>query len=157
MTNFNFEPQDISLCTKYDGFIDKYGNYYIVKEKRSTNSLLGHNEWAEQYMKEKKLNVTQFNQTYSMLLALSKLNGPAEFLIHCYGYAYYSHDPILYKPIIMLPNPHISGNSATSDQIEALFKIMLFNNENPYNKEILIDSNIYEYSGLDEEIGGKFR
>lgn len=53
MTNFNFEPQDISLCTKYDGFIDKYGNYYIVKEKRSTNSLLGHNEWAEQYMKEK--------------------------------------------------------------------------------------------------------
>lgn len=155
MTSFNFEPQDIALCTKYDGFIDKLGNYYIVKERRKSSLSSGHNEWAEQYMKHNKLNL--IGKTYSMLLSLSKLRCPADYLIHCFGFAYYSHDSLLYKPIIMLPNPNYFGNRATSEQIETLFQVMLFNKENPYNKEILIDSNIYEYSGLDEEIGGRFK
>lgn len=157
MNKFNFEPQDLSMCTKYDGFIDRDGNYYIVKERINAMSRAGHNEWADQYMKNKRLRNFQISQTYSMILALSRLSSPTEILVHCYGYAYYSHDPIFYKPIILLPDSHIAGYKATSDQIDSLFDIMLFNNEDPYHKDILINSNIIVYNGLDEELGGKVR
>lgn len=156
MNKFNFEPQDITMCKKYEGFIDRDGNYYIVKERRNAMSKLGHNEWANQFMKEKNLKNFQISQTYSMLLALSKLNGPAEYLIHCFGYVYYSHDTLVYKPIIILPKKQIFGLSATSSQMETLYEIMLLNNEHPENLEIFVDSNIDEYYGLDE-IGGKIR
>ena len=107
-------------------------------------------------MKNKKIKVSYFNQTYSMLLSLSKLKGPADYLIHCCGYVYYSHDPIFLKPIILLPKPEYAGKKASPSQIESLYKIMLINNENPLDKEILIDSNIYEYTGLDD-MEGKVR
>ena len=65
-----------------------------------------HNKWAEQFMKE-NLNISDFklNPSVSMLLCLSKMNGPAEILIHCFGFVYYSHDALMYKPIIKIPNP----------------------------------------------------
>ena len=157
MSSFNFEPQEIKMGIKYDGFIAPNGDFYIVKEKRNSMSLVGHNEWAQQYMKIKKLKNFQAQQTYSMLLALSKLNGPAEYLIHCFGFVYYSHDPLLYKPIIILPNKAIFGYSATSYQLETLYDIMLLNKEKPEKIELFTDSNIYEYSGLDEEFGGRIR
>lgn len=152
---FNFEPQDIKKCTRYDGFISPNGDYYIVKERRNSMSMIGHNEWAKEYMKIKNLRTFQINQSYSMLLALSKLNGPAEYLIHCFGFIYYSHDPILYKPIIILPKKSIFGLTATSSQMDSLYEIMTLNHEHPENLLIFIDSNIDSYCGLDE--GGKIR
>lgn len=150
MSKFNFEPQDVTLCKRYDGFIAPNGDYYIVKERRNTMSRIGHNEWAEEYLKEKKLQTSESSKSYSMLLALSQLRGPAEILIHCYGFVYYSHDPFLYKPIVLLPKPKIFGNRATSSQMDTLFEVMLLNNEDPLNLEIFVDSNIYEYNGLEE-------
>lgn len=158
MSNFDFTPyDDVANYNKYDGFFDQEGRFYKVKLRRSSMFSNGHNEWAEQYMKEHNMSKLDIPHTYSALLNLSKLNGPAEVLINCYGFAYYGHDPIYYKPIIILPDPKIAGYKATSEQIESLFKIMLLNNEKPYNKEILIDSNILIYNGLDEEMEGKIR
>jgi len=149
----NLEPQDISFSKYYDGFIGPKGEFYIVKLRRNTMSLTGHNEWAEEFIKVNKLMTPKLSQSYSMLLALSKLNGHAEYLIHCFGFVYYSHDPIYYKPIIILPKIKIFGNKANSSQMETLYNIMKINNEHPENIELFIDSNIDTYIGLDE-IGG---
>ena len=110
----DFKPYDDALSALgYDGFIDRYGNFYKVCKKRKKGMEDTHNEWAEKFIKE-KLNIKdfKFNPTTSALFTLTKLSGPAEVLIHCFGYVYYSHDPIYYKPIIKLPNPKISNYKA---------------------------------------------
>ena len=83
----NLEPQDISFSKYYDGFIGPKGEFYIVKLRRNTMRLTGHNEWAEEFIKVNKLMTPKLSQSYSMLLALSKLNGHAEYLIHCVGFS----------------------------------------------------------------------
>ena len=121
---------DFKDAIGYDGFIDKYGNFYKVCKKNKKDVRDSHNEWAKQFIKEKyNINDFKFNPTASAILTLTKLHGSAEILIHCFGYVYYSHDPFYLKPIIKVPNPKISGYKVTSAQLDMLFLIMNCHNE----------------------------
>ena len=128
----DFTPYDDAIDAKgYDGFIDRYGNFYKVCKKSKKGIEDSHNEWADKFIKE-RLNIKdfKFNPTASALFTLTKLSGPAEILIHCFGYTYYSHDPIYYKPIIKLPNPKIANFKVTNEQLDMLFFVMRLHNEN---------------------------
>lgn len=156
MSKFDFNTyDDLITCRGYDGFFDQDGNYYKVKDRRSNMMNNSHNEWAEKYIKE-KLNIVDLdiNPTYSALYALTQIKGPAELLVHCFGYVYYSHDPMCYKPIIIKPNPKIAGKKATNMQLDMLFEMMLMNNENPFENPIFTSDDIYYYDGLGESMGG---
>lgn len=149
---FDFEKYDDANQVKdYDGFIDKLGNFYKVCKRNKKIYEDSHNKWAEQFIKE-KLNISDFklNPSVSMLLCLSKMNGPAEILIHCFGFVYYSHDPIYLKPIIKVPNPKIASYKVTKEQLDMLSMVMLLNNED-INIPIFFDDNEeYSYCGLDD-------
>ena len=109
-----------------------------------------HNKWAEVYLKE-KLNIKnfKFNQTASALLTLAALNGPSEILIHCFGYVYYSHDPIYFKPIIKIPDPKIANYKVTEEQLDMLFYLMILNKENT-NIPIFFNDEDIDYLGRDD-------
>lgn len=156
MSKFDFKPyDDIITCSIYDGFFSPDGYYYKVKQRRSNMCNNSHNEWAEKFIKE-KMNIQDLdiNPTYSALYALKQIKGPAELLVHRFGYLYYSHDPLFYKPIIIKPNPKIAGKSVTDKQLDMLFQMMLLNNENPFFNPIFTEEDVYTYNGLDEELGG---
>lgn len=149
---------DVVEVKNYNGFIDRLGNFYKVSGKRTKIDSDSHNEWAEAYLKE-KLDVKDFKvkPTASMLLTLSKLNGPASILINCFGFVYYSHDPFCHKPIIKAPDPKIANFKITEEQIDMLFKLMFINRE---NTDVLMDfeeGTITDYCGLDEGEKGKFK
>ena len=158
MYDFN-KYDDVMEIYRYEGFIDKYGNFYkVCKRGEKITDEHGrvrdsHNKWAEAYLRE-KMNIKdfKFNPTASALFTLTSLNGPAEILVHCFGYVYYSHDPIYYKPIIKLPDNKIAGYNVTEEQLDTLFQIMILNDEKPYDSDIFFDNNINDYSGLDQEI-----
>ena len=140
---------DVIDMIGYDGFIDKSGNFYRVGLKRKKGLKNTHNDWAEKFMKE-KLNTTyfNFNPTVSALLTLSKLSGPTDILVDCFGYVYYSHDPIYYNPIIKLPDPKICDQKATEEQLVSLFMLMTLHKENT-DIPIFYDDETFDYSDID--------
>lgn len=140
MFDFN-KYDDVVEVKAYDGFIDTNGNFYKVCKRREKNIKDSHNEWATHFIKE-KLNIKKFkfNPTTSALFTLATLGGPAEVLIHCFGYVYYSHDPFYYKPIIKLPNPKIANYKVTEEQLNTLYSIMTMNKENT-NISLFFDDN----------------
>lgn len=153
MFDFN-KYDDIALVKDYDGFIDKYGNFYKVcprmKKSRKEIKKDSHNAWAQKFITE-KLNVKdfRFNPTTSALFTLSTLGGPAEILVHCFGYVYYSHDSLFHKPIIKIPNPKIANYKINEYQIDTLSSIMLMNNED-INIPIFFDEEEYDYCAEEE-------
>lgn len=152
---FDFNKYDDVIEVKgYDGFIDRDGNFYKVCKKRKRMKEDSHNRWAEEFLKE-KLNISEFNfnQTVSALFTLVSLRGPAEILVNCFGYVYYSHEPIYYEPIIKIPNPKIANYKVTEEQLNMLYSLMIYNNENTDIPIFYNDCDIYEYSELDD--GGK--
>lgn len=148
----DFNKYDDALKVKdYDGFIDKQGNFYKVALRRNKNNINNHDTWAEKFLKD-YINISNLNLdlNYPTIFKLVELKGPSEVLINCLGYVYYSHDPILYKPIIKLPNPKIFGYKATEEQLDMLYNIMLLNKED-INIPIFYDEDDeYDYCGLDE-------
>ena len=156
MLDFN-KYDDASLIHDYEGFIDKLGNFYKVCHRRNSKNKDTHNVWSEAYMKQ-KLNVSKFkiNQTIS-LFNLSQLNSPSELLINCFGFVYYSHDPVYHKPIIKLPNPKIANYKVTEEQLNMLFMIMTYNKENTNIPILFGEENIYSYCGMEEEFNSKKR
>lgn len=152
MFDFN-KYDDAALVNKYDGFIDRLGNFYkvaprglgILNSKGEVRD--SHNEWAEHFMKE-VLNIKKFkiNPSISMVFTLSKLNGPAEILVNCLGYVYYSHEPVHYRPIIKVPNPKMFGFKVTNEQLDMLYSIMVLNKENT-NINIFFAEDDYEDYG----------
>ena len=152
----DFTPYDDALqVVGYDGFIDRYGNFYKICKKNKKDFKDTHNEWAEEFLKQKlKGKEFKFNPSNSALFTLNKLSGPAEILIHCFGYVYYSHDPIYYQPIIKLPDPRISNYKVTNEQLDMLFFVMKLHKENTniplffgddeYNEESDIDYNYHK-------------
>ena len=147
---------DVVEIKNYNGFIDRLGNFYKVSSKKTNTDDDSHNEWAEKYMSE-KLNIKNFNlkQTTSMLLALSKLRGPASILINCFGFVYYSHDPFCYKPVIKAPDPKIANFKITEEQVDMLFKLMFINRENIDVLMNFEEGTITDYCGLDDMESGK--
>lgn len=87
--------------------------------------------------------------TNSLLFGLSRISGPASLLVHCYGFVYYSHEPIYQKPIIILPNEKIAGHRVTEEQLNSLFEMMIINRENPCDNPIFFNDDDIEYNGLD--------
>lgn len=149
--------KDPTFVTKSDLFIDKYGLYYQVK-KTISKSKINHNIWANYYLneqdKEKKLSLDIFSNNYLSDLNIARNNNlsPSEILIHKDGFLYYSHDEILYKPIIIVANPKYYGIRATEEQLDSLFEIMMLNGENPFLVPMLMgEENIYDY--VEEERG----
>lgn len=150
MFDFN-KYDDVTKVYRYNGFIAPDGSYYKVCSKNSDFRKDTHNMWAETFIKE-KLNIKEFkfNPTASAIITLSKLSGPADILINCFGYVYYSHEPIYYKPIIKIPNPKMSGIKCSEEQLNTLYMLMLLNNEDT-NNPILNGEDEYNYCGYDEE------
>lgn len=150
MLDFN-KYDDAIEVKNYDGFIDRAGNFYKVCPKRKRISEDSHNKWAEIFLKEKiGMKNFKFNPTVSSLFTLVSLNGPAEILINCYGYVYYSHEPIYYKPLIKIPNPKISGYTVTEEQLNMLYLVMSYNNENTDIPIFYNNSDVYEYNDLND-------
>lgn len=142
---------DVMEVRGYDGFIDRNGNFYKVCKKRKKMAEDTHNEWAEVFLKEKlDMSEFKFNPTTSALFTLVSLSGPAEILVNCFGYVYYSHEPIYYKPIIKLPDPKISNYTVTKEQLDMLYLVMAYNQENTDIPIFYGELDNYEYSGLDE-------
>lgn len=141
---------DMLECCRYDGFFDTNGKYYKVKLRNSNMMIDSHNNWAEEFIKG-KIDVSKINMkaTNSLLFGLSRISGPASLLVHCYGFVYYSHDPIYHKPIIILPNEKIAGHRVTDQQLNSLFEMMMINKENPYNNPIFLNDGDIEYDELD--------
>ena len=148
---FDFNKYDDAIDVKgYDGFIDKLGNFYKVCKKNKKANSDSHNVWAEKYIREKlKITDLKVNNTVSMLLGLSKLSGPAEVLINCFGYVYYSHDPFFHGPIIKIPNPKIAGYKVTEEQLDMLSMVMILNNEDTNIPIFFDDNEEYTYCDLD--------
>lgn len=148
MSNLDFNKYDnIVDMVGYNGFIDRYGNFYKVSKTIDNNVRDSHNSWASEYLKE-ELDVRQFkfNPTNSALIELLNLSGPAEILVNCFGYVYYSHDFAFHKPIIKLPNPKIANYKVTEEQLNVLFFLMRLNKEN-VNIPIFTEEDIYTYEG----------
>ena len=146
----DFNPYEISVSRYFDGFIDPQGKYYIVKEKGQEEDLF--NIWSKQFIEQiTKVYYTEIKLNIKTILNLQKIDTFTDLLINLFGYIYYNHDQEFKKPIIKLPDPNICNISATSDQIEALYKIMQINNENPIDKEFIIDATINYYNGIEED------
>lgn len=157
MYDFN-KYDDATQINRYEGFIDRNGYFYKVSKRGAKitdeNGKIrdSHNKWAEVYLKQKKnMKDFKFNPTASALFTLTKLNGPAEILIHCFGYVYYSHDPIYYKPIIKVPNPKVANYKATEEQLNMLYSIMLLNRENTNIDIFFEDEDINDYYARDDQ------
>ena len=152
---FDFNKYDDAVEVKrFEGFIDRNGYFYKVVERGKNKNSDSHNKWAEQYLKE-KINIKEFkfNPTASALLTLTSLSGPAQILIDCFGFVYYSHDPDYFKPIIKVPNPKVSNYKATEEQLDFLFMLMTANNENTNIPIFFNDEDEFDYSGVDEYRG----
>ena len=153
MFDFN-KYNDAIEVKRFEGFIDRNGYFYKVVERGKNKNSDSHNKWAEQYLKE-KINIKKFkfNPTASALLTLASLNGPAQILVDCFGFVYYSHDPDYFKPIIKVPNPKVSNYKVTEEQLNFLFLIMTANNENTNIPIFFNDEDEFDYSGVDEYRG----
>ena len=152
----DFNSYEISQSEHFDGFIDPQGKYYKVKERGTKEELF--NLWSKKYIEIiTQVYYTELKLNYRNILNIKKIESFTDLLINLFGYVYYNHDSESKKPIIKLPDPSLCDVSATDDQIEAIYKIMLINNENPMNKEFLIDATINYYNGLEDEEERKIR
>lgn len=132
---------DLMLVSKHDLFINKLGEYYKIKKTLSKDSM-NHNIWALKYLEE-----INDKEKYVGL-------SPSEVLIHKYGFLYYSHDMLLYKPIIKIANPKYFKEKVTREQLDSLFDIMIINDENPFIVPMLNGKkNIYDYEEMNYERG----
>ena len=155
--------KDASLVTRSDLFIDQEGVYYQIK-KTISKSKINHNIWANEYLKDKqesRIPVDLNSPDYLDQIMKSKERirnlSPSELLIHKYGFLYYSHDELLYKPIIKIANPSYYHMYVSDEQLDSLFEIMILNKENPFNVPMLMgDVDIYDYvEVMNEEERGK--
>ena len=138
--NFDFNYHKLEDAKQFDGFIGKNGRFYVVKTKGYDKNF--HNLWAECYVKK-------FCQDYDEFFQLIGINDYIDLLVNIYGFVYYSHDSVYLRPIIQLPNHHLASKKPTSNQIESLIEIMLMNNEEPLNKEFLVDAEMFNYNELE--------
>lgn len=140
INDFNIYDDALEVL-KHDLFIDKDGKYYKIKRTVSKDNT-SHNIWARDFL----LRRGEVN--------LSKNLNDVELLIHKYGFTYYSHDGLLYKPIIKIPNPIYYKRTVTDEQIDSLIEIMLLNGENPFKVPFINkEDNIYDYVEINNESG----
>lgn len=140
---------DYEKMKGYDGYIDPKGKVYRVKQR--LKATCNHEDWAMEYLKNNSTSYNDIKVETSIIFNFANLKTYTEKLIHLYGFVYYSHDDILFKPIIKLPNPKIFGKSATEEQMDALYGILFMNNENT-NIPIFYGDTL-DYVGMEDESG----
>lgn len=142
------EYDDLNEMRGFDGFITPNGNFYKVKRKRGSLNA-SHEMWSEEYFKRNEIDLDKFKINNNFIFNLINLNSYTDKAIHLFGFVYYSHDPLKYKPIIKLPDYRISGKSVTPEQYDTLYGLLLINNENPDIP--IFDGDTLTYVGLDDE------
>lgn len=146
----DFKKYDDLIDIKdYDGFISPDGYFYKVKKRGSNTG--DHNVWAKSFIKEAKdISSLAIKNNPSLIFSLSKLNGPSDILVHLYGYIYYSHDGMYYKPIVQLPDKRIFNREASNERLDTLFELLIINNEKDAIMGIFEEGDL-TYSGLDND------
>lgn len=140
---------DFNDARGYDLFITPDGKFFRIK-KRLDKSKITHEDWAEEYLKMNDFNINMSKFQTSIIFRMANLKTATAKAIHCLGFVYYSHDHQYYKPIIELPNPKVYGNSATDDQLDALYEIMMMNNEN--TNIPIFEGKTLCYVGMNDEV-----
>lgn len=139
-TNFDFSSyDDINLVKGYDLFIDPNGSVYKIKKTRNMIDV-NHNKWAERFLilnnKISIIDLTYLKVDYS----------PVEIMVNYFGYVYYSHDNLLFQPIIKTPNPKYNKKMVSEEQLDTLTNIMVINNENPFDVPMIMgEKEEYDY------------
>lgn len=136
----DLEAYDDSVIVKnYNLFIDPDGMFYRINRIKNDYSI-DHNLWALEYFKK-------LCDIYD-----SKKLSPAEVLIHKYGFLYYSHDMLVRKPIVKVPNPKYYRQRVSEEELDSLFQIMLLNNEDPFSVPMQMGyDDVYDYVALTDE------
>lgn len=148
--DFNSYDDIVDIC-RYNGFIDQEGKFYKVSPKRHCKNKIDHNLWARAYVKEHGDRFCRMDFSASGLFTLSQISSEVDVMVHIYGFVYYSHDDLYYKPIIKCPDPKYNRFLMTRKQEELLYNIMLLNNEDPFNNPIFNCDRVYKYVGLNDE------
>ena len=149
---FDFNRYDDLLeIHKYNGFIDQDGYFYKVSPRNHQGMKIDHNLWARAYVKAHGDKFKRMDFSASGLFTLSQISSEVDVMVHIYGFVYYSHDELYYKPIIKCPNPKYNNFIKSAKQEDMLFNIMLLNNENPFDNPIFNDKDVYNYEGLNDE------
>lgn len=148
---------DLVDIYKYNGFIDQDGYFYKIGPKNHSNTGIEHNLWARAYVKTHGDKFKRMDFSASGLFTLSQISSEVDVLVHLYGFVYYSHDDMYYKPIIKCPDPKYNNLIITEEQENMLFDIMLLNNEDPFNNPIFKSDcdKVYKYVGLNDEPFGR--
>ena len=156
INQFDFNRYDdlLDICN-YNGFIDQNGYFYKVSPRNHMNFKIDHNLWARAYVKSHGDRFCRMDFSASGLFTLSQVSSEVDVMVHIYGFVYYSHDDLYYKPIIKCPDPKYNKFIRSRQQRELLFNIMILNNEDPYNNPIFQSDKIYSYVGLNEEKKGR--
>lgn len=152
--DFNRYIDLVDIC-HYNGFIDQDGYFYKVSPKNHSKVKVDHNLWARAYVKVHGDRFRRMDFSASGLFTLSQISSEVDVLVHIYGFVYYSHDDIYYKPIIKCPDPKYNKFIKNKSQEDLLFGIMLLNDEDPYNNPIFQSDKVYSYVGLNDEVRGK--
>ena len=142
---------DIIDIHKFNGFIDQNGYFYKVSPRNHSHAKISHNLWAREYVKAHGDRFRRMDFSASGLFALSQISSEVDVMVHIYGFVYYSHDDLYYKPIVKCPDPKYNKFIMTRRQKELLYNIMLLNDEDPTNNPVFISDNVYTYVGLNEE------
>ncbi len=127
----------------WDGFIDPEGYFYKVKEMGEKDDC-DHLIWVDTYLKHNLYSNFSMAKLLEVKEILSKKD-PVDYMVNYLGFIYYSHETEFYQPLVGGPNPRINGKKATTKQLEKLMKIMLINNENPFENSLLMgnDDTLY--------------
>lgn len=122
----------------FDGFINQDGLFYKIKEiGKDLND--GHYEWAQEYLSNKinEMNIKDLTKMKTLIK-----ENPIIYLIDYEGFVYYSHTEY-YVPIVQGPNPRYNEKKVTKEQLDTLLKVMISNNENPFNNDLMMDEKNY--------------
>lgn len=115
-------PEDIK---GYEAFIGPEGEYYKVKMSNDRGGTITHYSWAEEYVNRNNLQNYKENETIT-----SKCKTPLEFLINYLGFVRYTHSHASSRKIYLtLPNPIMFGKKISKEQIDSLYRLMNYNND----------------------------
>ena len=120
--NKYYSPEDIA---GYEAFVGPKGEYYKVKKSNERGGTVTHYSWAEEYVNRNGMQNYKENENIT-----SKCKTPLEFLINYLGFVRYTHSHASSRKVYLtLPNPILFGKKISKEQIDSLYKLMNYNND----------------------------